>query len=599
MDRAPALGRLVEVKALIATVLRAPAWTWGVVLAALTSIPALCVGFVGDDFIQRSMLEGERSEPTRWLELYSFTSPTAPMRELIEQGSWPWFTDPELEIRFPRPVSSASLALDVWLFGGNAVCAHVHSLLWLLLLTALSASLYQRWFAPSAARLSAAVFALAGAHAQPTAWLAARHTLIGATLGVGAVWAWVRYREDDWRVGRYLAPCGFVASLLASESALAAGVLLVGYELTRRGLRRGARGASPFIALAVLYLALYALLGFGTRGSGLYVSPFSAPARYVALGVSRVGVLLGELLVAAPADVVSYVDVARGPVIAAAVAAACAFGAVSSLSSQLTSVAREALAWLSAGTFVSLWALVGMEATGRVLPLPLLGSAAVVGNVAWLAWRAVRSATRARRAAGVLALVLVGTLHLGLSPAFRTIAALRLGAISVAQHDLAIEADVGACAGQGYVYLLTGGDPALALFSGPALEFHTPEKAGAERFRVLSLARQAQQLRRVSPNAFELELERSPRVSNPFEALLRSPEHPLTAGERVSLSEMTAVVEAPQGSGFSRARFEHHQGLDTGRVCLMAWRAGRLEAVPIPPLGESVLIAHEPGPMGL
>ena len=371
-------------KAPVTAALRAPAWTWGVVLAALASVPALRVGFLGDDFIQRAMLDGRLSEPASWLGLYEFTPPRSPMRELIEQGSWPWFTDPELEIRFFRPIASASLAFDVWAFGSSAALAHAHSLLWLLLLMAVSASLYQRWFAPAAACLSAAVFALAGVHAQTTAWLAARHTLIGAVLGASALWVWVRYREDGWKAGRYLAPLCSLASLLASESALVASVLLVGYELSTRGLRRGARGASLFVAMACIYVGLYALLGYGSRGSGLYVSPFTAPGRYLALGVSRVGVLIAELLLATPADVVSYADAVRGPVLATALAAACACSAVLYRSRALTPVARRALAWLSLATLVSLWALVGMAATGRVLPLPMLGAAAVVGNVLWL-----------------------------------------------------------------------------------------------------------------------------------------------------------------------------------------------------------------------
>lgn len=581
------------------SVARAPAWALGLILAALASVPALYVGFVGDDLVQRAMLEGRWPGPTSWLGLYDWTPSSSATRPLLEQGPWPWFTDPDLELRFLRPVTSASLALDAWLFGRNAALAHAHSVLWLLLLTASSAKLYERWFTPPAARLSVAALALAGAHAQPTAWLAARHTLLGAALGASALWLWLRYREDGWKPGRYLAPSCLMASLLASESALVACALLVGYELATRGLRRGARGVLLFGAVALTYVGLYALLGYGGRGSGLYVSPFEAPARYLALGAGRVGVLAAELLLAMPADVVSFVDSVRGPIITAAAVAACVCAALLSRSRELTSLARRSLAWLSLATFVSLWTLVGTTATGRVLPLASLGAAAVVGNVLWLAWRAARTSTRPRRALAALALVCVGFLHFGLAPSFRTLTAVRLRAIASAQRDLAVDADVGACADRGYLYLLTGSDPALALFAGLALEFYAPEKAGAERFRVLSLAPQAQRLSRVAHDAFELDVASPPRKINPFEALLRSPEHPLVPGQRILLEEMTAVVELAEGMAVSRARFELNHDLDAGRVCLMAWRAGRLQAVPIPPLGETTLIAHEPGPMGM
>lgn len=152
-----------------------------------------------------------------------------------------------------------------------------------------------------------------------------------------------------------------------------------------------------------------------------------------------------------------------------------------------------------------------------------------------LTWRAACAASGVRRASYALALVFASILHLGLSPAFRTILAMRLRATAIAQGELAITATVGACADGGYLYLLTGSDPALALFTGPALELYAPQKAGAQRIRVLSLAPQAQRLRRVAPHTFDLEVVDSPRALNHYEALLRSPERPITPGERVSL----------------------------------------------------------------
>ena len=90
-----------------------------------------------------------------------------PAAALIEQGLLPWFTDPELKLRFWRPLSSATLAIDSFLFGRNAVLAHVHSLGWLVVLVTAASRLYQRWFPAPVALLASLLFAFSGVHAIP------------------------------------------------------------------------------------------------------------------------------------------------------------------------------------------------------------------------------------------------------------------------------------------------------------------------------------------------------------------------------------------------------------------------------------------------
>jgi len=85
------------------------AWAW----AALVSVPTLWVGFVGDDLLQRLMLEHRLPGfGDGFLRSYEFTSQSLPTPEQVKRGMLPWFTDPELQIRFFRPLASASLAMD-------------------------------------------------------------------------------------------------------------------------------------------------------------------------------------------------------------------------------------------------------------------------------------------------------------------------------------------------------------------------------------------------------------------------------------------------------------------------------------------------------
>jgi hypothetical protein len=58
-------------------------------------------------------------------------------------------------------------------------------------------------------------------------------------------------------------------------------------------------------------------------------------------------------------------------------------------------------------------------------------------------------------------------------------------------------------------------------------------------------------------------------------------------------------VEQAEAGVFQRARFEFRRDLDAPGTCLLIWRGGRIETLPPPRVGDSVMIAHEPGPTGM
>lgn len=383
---------------------RGQAWT-PLFLALLFTLPALSVGFSHDDLLQRLILEGKLPAfSPSWFSLYDFTRPHLPTPTLIEHGYLPWFTNPELSLRFLRPVSSFTLALDHLCFGRQALPAHLHSLLWMLLLTFVASRLYARWFV------------ILG---------------IAATLGCGAL---------------------------------------------LRALR-----------------------------------------------------------------------------------------------SELPSSSRRTLRWLALATFVSLWALVGAVVTGRVLPLAMLGAAALIGNLLSAAWGRFRasSSEAANRKRWLAPILLLSLLHFGASPLVRVSSALQFRGFARAQRELAQRAELGRCSNQGFVYLLTSADPILALSTASAIAFYAPEKAGAERFRTLSMAPQEQRLQRVAPNAFELSMRELPRRRNAFESLYRAPDNPLRAGQRYRTEELSSLVLAADSGVFTKARFELESAADVGKVCLL------------------------------
>jgi hypothetical protein len=113
------------------------------------------------------------------------------------------------------------------------------------------------------------------------------------------------------------------------------------------------------------------------------------------------------------------------------------------------------------------------------------------------------------------------------------------------------------------------------------------------------MAPQPHRLSRTAPGVLALEVLDPPRRDNPFERLFRSEKHPLRADQSVRLSEVAVHVDAAQAGLFTRARFEFESDLDATRSCFLVWKNAQLQHLPLPRVGQSVHVDHEPGPLGL
>jgi hypothetical protein len=577
--------------------------------ALVASLPALGVKFASDDITHRLMLEGKvPGYVGGWLGLYDFTPPAQPASAMIEQGMFPWFTDPNFSLRFLRPLSSATLGLDHALFGRNPMAAHAHGLLWMLVLAFAAGGLFRRWLAPPAAALAAIIFGLSGVHGIPVSWLASRHTLVAAAFGALSLWAWARYREDEHKPSVVWAVFALVASLLSSESGLVTVTLIAGYEVAARGLRAGLTRAALPIGIGVAYVLAYAALGYGARASTFYVSPFQNPVDYLVAAGLGVPALIAELLTGVP-SIFAGLGGTTALIVVGAVGLAAAAGVYllyRPLGAMVPAKQRTLLRGLALGAVVGSVALVGAPVSGRVLPLPALAAAAIMGQALWASWTLARG--RASVTVSPLprghkrwwtATVVLALFQLVLSPCMRVIMAPNFNASADALEGIAREADVGACQRGGSIYVANGSDPTLTLYGAAALIFYTPEKAGAEHFRVLSMAPQAQRLSRLSPESVELEVLGEPRQLNPFENLFRGANSPLPLQTDLHLGELTARVEQANANLFTRVRFEFTGGIDPSKHCLLVWRDKRLQNVAWPTAGAPLEIAHERGLMGL
>lgn len=600
---------------------------WVLAAALVVSLPALSVDLVNDDLLHRLELQNKiPGYEHAWLSLYDFTPERLPSAILVDLGYLPWFSHEQLSLRFFRPLSSALLALDYALFKTNVFFPHVHSLLWFVALVAITHRLYARWFEQRAATLSALVFAMAGYHAMSIAWLAARHSLVAATFGALGLYHHLRFREDHVSRGRSIALLSCAAGLCASEVALGALVFLVVYELMRQvSLEQRISGAAPYAVLGLAYLAGYALLGYGTRGSGAYIFPFDAPGQFALAALVRVPILIGDLLLGMPAVLAKSPATELSLAMFGFLAIAFYLFVFVRYRALLTLRVRRCLGWLAASTPLALVPAVGTIIGGRVLLFAAIGGAALVGNALNLLLEARNrlhegpKRGRRRRYGIALAVGLLAILHFGFSPSVRVGLPLALRSIAEGHKKLAREADLGACPRGGAAYLLTGSDPALSLYAGFSFLLYRHDGAPFRRFRVLSMAPQAQQLTRVGENSFELQVLGPVRKYNAFELLYRARNDPLRVGWSRKAEELSVRVMDSDGGLFTRARFDTApqagviskevmpaQGTPartSGRpvesaVCLLVWQSGKLKTLAWPAVGEATLIEHEPGPLG-
>lgn len=566
-------------------------------VGAAVSCTAFAVGFANDDLLHRLWLEGaipDYALPAH--SLYEFTGKYT-SHQLVLSEHAPWFTDPEWSLRFFRPLSSWSLALDHWLFGRNAAAAHAQSLAWLLLLIAAVTALFRRWLPVRAAALASLVYVLAGGHGMSVGWLASRHVLVGGAFGAWGLWAHVARREGSFPSGAWLAPLLLMAGLCSSEIALGAFVLLGLYELFERqdSPRARVQAVLPAVLFGTVYLIGYGAFGFGSRGSAAYLSPFGDPIAFSRAVLVRAPELAAELYGGVPSMVAGTLRPA-GERVLAVLGALITMG-VAGLSwrcrAELGPVLLRRLSWLGLASLGCLIPMAGGFIGGRMLPLASIGSAAVIGSTLDALWQQARTHAGSRRLFTYALSGLLGVPHLGLAPLVRLAMPLVFLKMEQAERKVAREAEVDACPSGSTAYLMPGSDPTVALYANVSLAFFEPARAARLRNVVpLSLSPRDLLLRRMSDDTFELETLGDAPLS-PFEALYRKA--PLRVGDEVRTMGLEAQVLATSEGVPTRVQLRFLGG--EARACLLRWHAGALRRVLLSP-GSSLALPHEPGPMG-
>jgi hypothetical protein len=569
----------------------------GCLASVLLALPALRSPLFADDAVHRAMLTGRVPSGLHWgpLQLYEFVGGAGhAARALRDRGILPWFTADELRLRFFRPLSSATLAVDERLFGPSTWPGRLHSLLWFLGLLCAVSAIHRRCLSSTSAGVATLVFALAGAHAVPISWMAARHVLVARVCGVLAFWLHLRHRQDGRRAARWLSLAALVAGLGAGEMALGALALVAAYEWLgrRESLTRRAAAVAPAASIAALYVGAYVATGYGAHGSGGYIGLESGSAGAVVVA-RHFWILAGELVTGFPSDALTLASTTV-QTLAAAGSAVCVLAAMGLLTACRRHVAesdRAAGAWMAVASALAVvpgsFGMLG----GRVLALALAPASGVVAIVLVAGWRAVRTRGLAPLArASVMVMVgALGLMHLVAAPVVRVAVPFTLTRVAREQRRVAATAPT--CTG--VMIVVAADDPTIAMFVPAALSL---QRSPPQRLHILSMAAGAHRIEGVTSRGFDL-LVTDGRANGRtvWERLFRAA--PVPPGVRATTADFeVTVIEADAGAPV-RTRFVFTEPLDSRRLCFVQWRAGQLARLTVPAPGERLDLPWERGPM--
>jgi hypothetical protein len=545
--------------------------------------PTLWGGFALDDDVHAAMVAGTYPAPRAPWDLYNLVDDTS--REALRaRGVLPWWTSPDLTIRFFRPLASALRWADYALFGDVAVAHHLHSLFWWALVALGARALYRRLLPARAAALATVAFALAPCQAIPLVWLANREALVSLAFGVWGLLTYLRAREEGGLGRACLATLLFAGALAAGEYGLALTGYVLAYELVRRGdsLSRRALGLLPFVVPLGVYLALRTALGYGPVGSGFYADPLRDPALYLQYAPSRFVALLLDGWFALDRETFLVSLWTAFFVVVSLVGLAIVGLALRAAYRDADPPVRARMIWLLLGSTICLAPLLAVVPSSRLVGVSVLGIAAAVGLVVARAWLPSPSLPRIGGFAG-LAATLLAFVHLVHGPvsAWLTGQAYRDATARESAHRAELLAKVGA-PGEARFVVMRGGASA---------PFHLPfslDVASHALPRSVSVLAQTGHVlaRRPEPNTLELIAGRDDTLIPLGEAnIYRDLHRTFTEGEVIPFAEGRATIRALVRGWPRIVEFEFDHDLDATPLHFTTETFGGYVDAPPPAIG--------------
>jgi hypothetical protein len=551
-------------------------------------LPAASTPYLLDDSMQAAMARGTFVAPRGPFDLYDFVGEND-RAALLERGLLPWWTAPDLTVRFLRPLSSALRWVEERALPVSPVLFHLHSLAWWVVAVLAARRLFARALGPRAAWLATCMFALGPWHALPIAWLANREALLSLALGAFGLDAYLRWREHGRARDGALGAALFGLGVLAGEYTLCFGGYVVAFEVLarREALWRRALALWPFAVPTAGYLLAHVVGGYGTRGSSFYTDPLHQPLVFLShLGPRLASLLLqGWLTMGTHPWGTSLTDeqallMGAGLVLVLAWPLGRALAAVEPAT-------RATSTWLLVGSVVAMLPVLAVAPAPRLLGIPALGITATIALLLDQAWfpatPQVRQGMPELAALVATALGFAQLLHgpiasMVAAQTLRTSAAITERSVEVLAERLATQPDT-------HVTLVRGSGSTFFVPWGLATR-----GVLAARWAVLAETRHVLVLRRGDRT---LELVAGEGLFPAGEvSLYRSPLQPMSAGEVVHAPGMTVTVLEVGSEGPRRARFEFDEPFDAPPALWLEDRRDGVKDAVLPTEGHGAPFDH-------
>lgn len=577
-----------------------------VLLAGLIVLPSLSVGWFLDDLMHAAAARGALPFGPEGLDLFSFAGGSQQRHHYLIGHGLPWWTAPELSLRFWRPLSSAILLVLHRSFGDAPWVAHCVGIGLYVATVAAVWCLLRRALGERLGGLAALIFALDDGHALPAVWPANHNALVSAASALWGLVAWLRWREDHWKPGAYLAWAGWAVGLCGGETALGALALPVAYELLG-GPDRNSKPARRFLAIGGLgalvaaWAVVYKLGGYGSHHSGAYIDPVREPAAFWAAAAIRLPALVGAALLRIPVEIGVAAPVTAVPfaLVGGVVGGAFAW-VLTGASRSLPEPSRRHLAWLLLGGSAAALPACATFAAARLLTIPSIAVAAALAVVAAATLQSVGRAldlagqsTPAwqRRLAGATLIAHLVVAPLGFMAAQ---AALGLGA---ARFD-ALTASPALDAAVGRIAILPL-VPDLTAAWVPVARLARGQRAPAEW---VPLCAATTDVRLVAQDAHTLQVwtVSSPMIGTEAEQLVRTPHLRFAPGQRVALDVGEVEVLRVDGAGRPLGLALHtFAPLSDPRHAWLRVDGPLLLPLVLPEPGRELLLVRRPGIVGI
>jgi hypothetical protein len=565
---------------------------WLALIAGVLASPALFLGFYLDDWIGRyiySDLEGAREFYRIWGGGYAAANGNPADNQLqMELGYAPWWTAPNLLVASLRPLSLVTHLLDARLWPDTPWLQHAHSIAWLVGLIVIATYVYRGILGLGCGGFAALLFTLDYTHGHEVGFICNRHALITAVFGLITLDAYRRARRHADRRASVLAPLFFVATLLSGEAGIAIAGYLFAYTLfvDAAPLRRRVLAFAPYVAILIVWRLAYNWLGYGARGSGLYIDPGREPLHFLAAFVERGPILaLGQLLLPPPEFHAAFSADAARRVWSIAVLFSLAFAWAA-----LPLLKRDKLArFWAAGFAFSLIPAASIDAHSRQLLLSSIGAFGLVAQLWTFYTNELRGA--ARSISAKLSWATVGSvvaLHLTLSPLllpFMTCSVTESGWLHRALDGLGDE-----IAGRDLIFVNV---PDYFVTRLGQLRRRIEQRPLPRRWRALAFGPRRVVVKRLNERTMRLDYEGG-ILGLPILELYRDPRLRMAPGDRIELEGLSIVVREVTRDGRARGvDFTFDTPLEAPQFLFYAWQNGAITGFVPPAIGESRVVGGQ------